>query len=740
MRSLLLSAGLGLAACAQSFEAPPALEPAAMAALARQLLAAPKPADRESGLDTRFRLLVVAGEDEEALRTMAALRELRRENEPTRILATRQHELFVRTRRREAEARTPLAALEGAFTAMTKGMDDRTAYQLSVALRGRPEDGARELQSAWAPLAEKRHLSFAEAETLLRAFETKEVQARLLPHAAGLMAKEEERRYLVDEQVRIRTKAGATICATVVRPRTPKRLPTAFGSTIYANASNRSEAVHSASEGFVGLVANSRGKRESPDAVEPYEHDGVDAAAVIDWIAEQPWSDGRVGMYGGSYDGFTQWAAAKQHPKALKSIMPSVPVAPGIDTPMEGGIFKNSAYNWIPYVTNTKLLDEADYGDWKRWNGLDWNAFGSGRPYRDLPEIDGRPNPLWLRWLSHPAYDAYWRAMIPSGDEFASITIPVLTTTGYYDGCSLSAQYYFSEHLGHRPNAEHYFLIGPYDHIGGQRRSVDALQGYRIDPAARIDIEALRYQWLDHTLRGGPKPPPLKGRVNYQVMGADTWKAASSIEAMANGAMKRYLTPTKSGEACLLTEAPVKGAEFRQEVDLLDHEHLQFGQPALIQDKSLDATHGFAFASAPLEAPLELSGLFSGELRFTTNKRDLDLALSLYEQTTEGDYLLLATFLARASWVQDRSVRHLLKPGEPTVLPFRSGRLMSRRLAKGSRLVLLLAIPRQPRMQMNLGSGKDVSDEGAADAAEPLRITWSGESFVTLPTWKDPRP
>lgn len=65
-----------------------------------------------------------------------------------------------------------------------------------------------------------------------------------------------------------------------------------------------------------------RGKGCSPGKPFPDEHDGADAAALSDWISRQPWSDGRVGVYVGSYDGFTQWAAAKHMPKALTAPMP----------------------------------------------------------------------------------------------------------------------------------------------------------------------------------------------------------------------------------------------------------------------------------------------------------------------------------------------------------------------------------------------------------------------------------
>ena len=119
--------------------------------------------------------------------------------------------------------------------------------------------------------------------------------------------------------------------------------------------------------------------------------------------------------------------------------MPSVAVAPGIDVPMEGNVFQTFLYPWLFYTTTGKALDDAAYHDRARWGQLNRTWYTSGRPYRELDQIEGTPNPIFHRWLEHPSYDAYWQSMIPYGDEFARIRIPVLTTTGYYDGAQLGA-------------------------------------------------------------------------------------------------------------------------------------------------------------------------------------------------------------------------------------------------------------------------------------------------------------
>ena len=131
-----------------------------------------------------------------------------------------------------------------------------------------------------------------------------------------------------------------------------------------------------------------------------------------------------------------------------------------------------------------------------------------------------------------------------------------------------------------------------------------------------------------------------------------------------------------------------------------------------------------------------MCGLFSGHLEFITNKKDFDLNISLYELTSKSEYVLLSTYWTRASAVGDLMNRRLLTPGKRERLDFKSVRLTSRRIEPGSRIFLLINIIKQPDMQINYGTGKDVSDETIADAGEPLRIRWFGDSFIDIPTRK----
>src|SRR5262249_418528 len=148
----------------------------------------------------------------------------------------------------------------------------------------------------------------------------------------------------------------------------------------------------------------------------------------------------------------------------------------------------------------------------------------SGRPYRDIDKIDGQDNPYLRRWLQHPVYDAYWQAMVPFEEDFARIKIPVLSITGYYDDAQDSALAYLKQHYQYYPAAEHYLIIGPYDHFGTHAADKPAmLRGYQIDPVARFSTPEIVYQWMDHVMRGAPRPALLADKVNYEVMGANEW-------------------------------------------------------------------------------------------------------------------------------------------------------------------------------------------------------------------------
>jgi uncharacterized protein len=148
---------------------------------------------------------------------------------------------------------------------------------------------------------------------------------------------------------------------------------------------------------------------------------------------------------------------------------------------------------------------------------------------------------------------------------------------------------------------------------------------------------------------------------------------------------------------------------------------------------SLESAQGLVFATDPFDAPVSINGLFSATLRFVINKKDLDVALVLYEAMPDGKYFHLSYSVARASYAKDMSKRSLLIPNEVQTVTFDNTLLVSRQLGKGSRLVLVLDVNRSAHSQLNYGTGKDVSDESIADATEPLKVQWLTDSYITVP-------
>ena len=149
-------------------------------------------------------------------------------------------------------------------------------------------------------------------------------------------------------------------------------------------------------------------------------------------------------------------------------------------------------------------------------------------------------------------------------------------------------------------------------------------------------------------------------------------------------------------------------------------------------ESGFDPRNALVFATAPLSRATEVDGLFRGHINVHTNKRDFDLSVSFFEQKADGSYFPLASYLGRASFMADRSHRHLLAPGKTTALDFESQMLTARLLPAGSRIVAVVAVPKMPEIQINYGSGKDVSDESIADAKEPLRLAFRAGSYLEL--------
>ncbi len=732
---------------AQEFEFhPPAAanDPAllnVMRDLAGRILPVYQESDQDKYLHNLSALQYVARNFPGAYASRQSLRDRRRSADARRPIARSViFDIYTQARAAEADRSTPFPqAFTQAFQDTSAKLGDLDAYSLTGWL-ALPVSGFQDsLQRSLDQWRQRGNIPLNDAIDLVWQYFAYDAYRSFHPLAAALIAADDAKRYVTEWDLLIQTPEGAAISAVVVRPRDEsKRLPALLEFTIYVDS--RNFARECAARGYAGIVAFTRGERRSPGPVVPFQNDGEDARSVINWIAKQPWSDGRVGMYGGTYSAFTQWAAlARKIPPALKAIATTSATAPGIDFPMNGNIMRTAGYRWSGCVSNNEAFDEKLCADDARWLAIDQDWYSSGKPYRALEHaIEGR-NRIFHEWLDHPSYDRYWQKLVPAAEQFAHLGIPVLATTGYYGSGEAGTLYYFTTHYKHNPHANQTLLIGPWDDGAMQHGTAANLFGYATDPAAQLDLRELRYQWFDSIFKGAERPALLSDRVNYQVMGTNEWRHAPSLEAMGRGTLRFYLDPGKDAARHRL--ALKKGADtaFVQQIVRLD-DRSDAARPltADLLQQTLQTRDAIVYVSEPLKSDQEFAGLFSGRLELSINRQDLDLNITLYEELPGGEYLQLFSPAVefRASYARDRITRRLLLSGVRQQLEFRSDRLTARRLQSGSRLVMVLGVNKRPDRQINYGTGGSVNEESIEDGRIPLRIRWYGGSYLDIPVHK----
>jgi putative CocE/NonD family hydrolase len=536
--------------------------------------------------------------------------------------------------------------------------------------------------------------------------------------------------YIIQDSVLIPTRSGFQISATIVRKKgETQKLPAILFFTTYSQGiGDAIFAKNSVDRDYVGIVAYSRGIRSDLKNYTPYENESNDVYDVIDWISKQKWCSGSIGMYGGSYTGFVQWSAVKHIHPALKTIVPQVALRPGYDTPMENNVYSTSlSLNWSNNILGNEPLPNSLYDNW----------YKLGTSFRSLDSLAKRPNRIFQKWLQHPSYDSYWKSLVPTPKEYQKINIPILTTTGYYDGDQIGDFQYVKDYYNYNTNNELYVVIGPYDHRGGRSKPSPNLQGYKIDSVANIDINDLVYQWFDYVLKNGEKPKLLKDRINYEVMGLNKWKHVSYFNKMNNDTLTFYLGNNRIKTFYSLTDKKPNPKDFLAQIVDYKNRNTQnnYYTPKIVND-SLDSGNGLVFMTRPVEQSFSINGSFSGSLKLAINKKDVDISVALYELMPNGEYFYLTRYLGRASYANDNSKRKLLKPNFKEIIPFNNTRIVSKQINKGSRLIIILNVNKNPYDEINYGTGKNVGSETIKDAEIPIKIRWFIDSSISIPILK----
>lgn len=537
---------------------------------------------------------------------------------------------------------------------------------------------------------------------------------------------------IVRDNVAIPMRDGAKLRAMIALPSGGTgRWPIILTITPYQRDGGWAKAQAYARAGYVFVAIDTRGRGDSDGMFDPWVDDGRDAYDAIEWLAAQPYSDGAVGMWGSSYGGYNQWAAAALKPPHLKSIMPAAAGLPGFDFPLNRNMMRPYAASWAAYVSartgHARFFDDLAY----QASAFE-RVLKSGRSQAVLDAELGFTDSPYQGFVAHPMMGEYWRAHNPDAAGYAAITIPVLSITGQWDGAQPSALEHWRRHLEAAPNADHYLIIGPFDHAG-TRFPRDEVGGIKVAANGVLDMVALDLAWFDWTLRGGPKPGFLKDRVAYYVVGENSWHYAPSLPVATDGR-----TFWMSGRQ-LLGKAPNRASAATYRNDPRDLSKFRLGtwfagSWLTYQDDVKALTDdGLVYLTAPLAAPVTLAGRPAVQASLAITMPDADFRVRLYDIAEDGGSILLAQDRIRARYRQATDKAVPVRAGQSYRYDFDQMSFVARTIPAGHRLRLVIDTPNSIFEQHNMNSGGDVVHETLADAhAGTVALTEGGRNGARL--------
>ena len=570
-----------------------------------------------------------------------------------------------------------------------------------------------------------------------------------------------EGNYDIRWAVKIPVRDKVELNATIYLPHTPVggKTPVIFTLTPYMSDTYHARAAYFAARGYAFALVDVRGRGNSSGEFEPFKNEDRDGHDVVEWLAQQPFCDGKVTMWGGSYAGFDQWATAKELPPHLATIVPVAAAHPGLDFPFPNNVGQTYPIRWMT-LTSGRTGQQNLFADSKFWQTKFLEAYRQHIPFKGLDAFVGNPAPNFQRIVQHPMVDAYYDSMVPTTDQFKKITMPVLTITGQYDGDELGAMTFYRDHVANtsaEARGKHFLVIGPWDHAG-TRTPTDEVGGVKFGPGSLLDVNDLHRRWYDWTLKSGPQPEFLKKRVAYYLLAAGNtgangeWRYADNLEGTFAGSRIFFLN-SKDGDANgvfrsgTLTETQPTGGSDRYVYDPMDVHRGELegtddnGKTQLLDQRiSLNiGPDGLVYHSDVLPAETPLIGCPELSLWVSLDVPDTDFTAELSEVLADGTTISLWGDQRRLRYRESTRAEKLVAKDEVVRLDFKPGLFVARKLAKGSRLRLVVTSPNSIFSQKNYNSGGVVAEETSAMAkAAHVTIYHDSQhaSALTLPLAK----
>lgn len=544
---------------------------------------------------------------------------------------------------------------------------------------------------------------------------------------------------------------GVRLNATIYKPKASEPTPVIFTLTPYISDSYHPRALYFAQNGYAFALVDCRGRGNSEGEFEPFVNEGRDGHDIVEWLASQPWCNGAVTMWGGSYGGFDQWMTLKEFPPHLKTIVPVASAHSAVDFPFFKNIFFLYEMQWLTFTSgvtgNATLFAETSF-----WIEKFRERYLSHRPFKELDQIVGNMTTHFQTWLQHPTPDEYWDGMKLTLEEYGRVNLPILSITGHYDDDQPGAMHYYHQHMQSASLArdQHYLIIGPWDHAGTRTPNKE-FGGLRFGDTCLLDMNKLHKEWYDWTLKGGPKPEFLKKRVAYYLMGAEEWKYADSLEAISDATLRLYFSSV-NGQAndvfrsgTLDETAPDQCSPDHYVYDPLDTRPAELEREE-VKDYLTDQRYalnlsgnGLVYHSAPFAEDMEITGYVRLVAWIALDVPDTDFQVTLSEILFDGSHMRLTQDILRARYRESLRQEKLVAPGEINRYEFTGFTFFSRRIARGSRLRLLITCPNSIHLQKNYNSGGIIAEESGKDARSAHVTLYHDSqhaSFLELPRVK----
>ncbi len=494
-----------------------------------------------------------------------------------------------------------------------------------------------------------------------------------------------------------------------------RRWPTVLVRTPYGRKSTATLSYrYFVRRGYALVIEDVRGRYASQGRFGNMAQEGPDSDDTINWIAEQPWSNGRVAMAGGSYLGMVQWWAALEENPHLAAISP---VCSGDDEYLDryystGGALKLGhrllwlAENLTPPSRVPALLP----------------SYIRHLPVRTSDvAATGLPQPLWRAAIAHPSFDDYWKRLSVR-ERIERVQIPTLSFGGWFDNYAESDLDAFSRLALRHKTVETW--IGPWAHNPNFR-----FVTRDFGPQARLGIRTLEADWFDKWMKKSPVTPsgPL---LHIFVMGPDIWREEHEWPLTRTRYTPLYLESggranSSAGDGVLRWQPVIQSKTDTFTYDPRDPVPTMGGsiccEPRILPPGPLDQTTVEArkdvlvYTSAPLAEDVEVTGPVRTILYVATSVNDTDFTAKIVDVDRHGRPLSVTDGLQRLRYRLSLDKPIFVKQNQAYQISVNMG-VTSYVFAAGHRIRLEVSSSNFPRFDRNMNTTAP-----NAEQAKPVR-------------------